>query len=416
MNFLFSLLLLFLFIPKGHQFVQENYSEDDAKDLDVEGTDGIDLDKVYGQYYATEATIDENVESTVPPSSVKTDENGGDSEFLPTTAPATAIEGSEENLSSDNSELSSNRKEYSMFSKGARDAVVESNSDSNVEGNKRKSPKVLEKNANLAVESSSVNNKDSTRMERKRNGDGGQNSVLSEKLKMDLKKNQKPVARDGENKFQMKKEDKSGKGIIAVKSEQNVDLQENSTAKPPYVLKHKMNQDKDQKQLDDIYFLFIVIGCSVAGIAGLALAGYCWYKLHTTAKAVSEAEYPGTYGAMSGKQPVHLMQSGDQKLDYNAEMYHYQHTKNQLAAMEKAGGSRVIKGETLEDEENSDEGDEGDYTVYECPGLAPAGDMTVVNPMFSDQEQVASDQDANGTHSGRSAEGSPSFPRHTPKE
>ena len=22
----------------------------------------------------------------------------------------------------------------------------------------------------------------------------------------------------------------------------------------------------------------IVIGCSVAGIAGLALAGYCWYK------------------------------------------------------------------------------------------------------------------------------------------
>ena len=37
----------------------------------------------------------------------------------------------------------------------------------------------------------------------------------------------------------------------------------------------------------------------------------------------------------------------------------------------RAGGSRVIKGETLEDEENSDEGDEGDYTVYECPGLAP---------------------------------------------
>ena len=31
----------------------------------------------------------------------------------------------------------------------------------------------------------------------------------------------------------------------------------------------------------------------------------------------------------------------------------------------------MIKGENLEDEENSDEGDEGDYTVYECPGLAP---------------------------------------------
>jgi len=40
--------------------------------------------------------------------------------------------------------------------------------------------------------------------------------------------------------------------------------------------------------------------------------------------------------------------------------------------MEKAGGAKGrIKGETLEDEENSDEGDEEDYTVYECHGLAP---------------------------------------------
>ena len=43
--------------------------------------------------------------------------------------------------------------------------------------------------------------------------------------------------------------------------------------------------------------------------------------------------------------------------------------------------------------------------------------MTVVNPMFSDQEQVTSDQDASGGgHSGRSAEGSPTFPRQKTNE
>ena len=36
-----------------------------------------------------------------------------------------------------------------------------------------------------------------------------------------------------------------------------------------------------------------------------------------------------------------------------------------------SGGKGGIKGDTLEDDENSDEGDEEDYTVYECHGLAP---------------------------------------------
>lgn len=38
----------------------------------------------------------------------------------------------------------------------------------------------------------------------------------------------------------------------------------------------------------------------------------------------------------------------------------------------RAGGAKgSIKGDTLDDEDNSDEGDEEDYTVYECHGLAP---------------------------------------------
>ena len=45
----------------------------------------------------------------------------------------------------------------------------------------------------------------------------------------------------------------------------------------------------------------------------------------------------------------------------------------------RAGGAKgSIKGETLDDEENSDEGDEEDYTVYECHGLAPVSLLLIL--------------------------------------
>lgn len=198
---------------------------------------------------------------------------------------------------------------------------------------------------------------------------------------------------------------------VGHKSPSVPDSNSSSSTPPPYIVKVKNTAAR--RELDDIYFLFIVIGCSVAGIAGLALAGYCWYKLHTTAKAVSEAEYAGYAAAKQGPQGG----QGDHKLDYSAEIYHYQQTKSQISAMEKASGRKgTIKGETLDDEDNSDEGDEEDYTVYECHGLAPTGDMTVVNPLFSDQEVVGSDQDGNGDRSGASGQGSPVPHRHSPQE
>lgn len=44
----------------------------------------------------------------------------------------------------------------------------------------------------------------------------------------------------------------------------------------------------------------------------------------------------------------------------------------------RASGTKGgIKGETLDDEENSDEGDDEDYTVYECHGLAPVSCLQI---------------------------------------
>ena len=74
------------------------------------------------------------------------------------------------------------------------------------------------------------------------------------------------------------------------------------------------------------------------------------------------------------------LNSGDRRLAQSAQMYHYQHQKQQMIAMEKANN------DTKPDNQSDSEGEteEGDYTVYECPGLAPTGEMEVKNPLFKE--------------------------------
>ena len=50
-------------------------------------------------------------------------------------------------------------------------------------------------------------------------------------------------------------------------------------------------------------------------------------------------------------------------------MYHYQHQKNQMIAINRTNGGAGQLQEESEGEMEG-EGEEGDYTVYECPGLA----------------------------------------------
>nr|KAG5690910.1 hypothetical protein BaRGS_003401 [Batillaria attramentaria] len=64
-------------------------------------------------------------------------------------------------------------------------------------------------------------------------------------------------------------------------------------------------------------------------------------------------------------------------------MYHYQHQKQQMIAMEKANGDMK---HDASDDESEEDNVEGDYTVYECPGLAPTGEMEVKNPLFRGDE------------------------------
>lgn len=44
------------------------------------------------------------------------------------------------------------------------------------------------------------------------------------------------------------------------------------------------------------------------------------------------------------------------------------------------------KKEGESDVDSEDEKADGDFTVYECPGLAPAGQLEVNNPLFSEEK------------------------------
>nr|CAI5867719.1 unnamed protein product [Callosobruchus analis] len=60
--------------------------------------------------------------------------------------------------------------------------------------------------------------------------------------------------------------------------------------------------------------------------------------------------------------------------------------------MESCTISRVQPGDrhgSVSEAESDEENEEGDYTVYECPGLAPTGEMEVKNPLFQDDPTPA---------------------------
>ncbi|CDW52558.1 Neural proliferation differentiation and control [Trichuris trichiura] len=90
-------------------------------------------------------------------------------------------------------------------------------------------------------------------------------------------------------------------------------------------------------------------------------------------------EYPsfGLPGSKKSRSPDSVA-AMDSKLASAAQLYHFQHTKQQIISMEHP--SCDVK-EPISDDSEVEE-DEGDYSVYECPGLAPTGDMEIDNPMF----------------------------------
>lgn len=134
-----------------------------------------------------------------------------------------------------------------------------------------------------------------------------------------------------------------------------------------------------------VYIIAIVAGISAAATVGLIAFGIGWYNLQKHVKNASDVEYPA-YGVTGPNKDI--SPSGDRRLAQSAQMYHYQHQKQQIIAMESRAAANERHG-SVSEADSDEENEEGDYTVYECPGLAPTGEMEVKNPLFQDDPTPA---------------------------
>ncbi|XP_028852990.1 neural proliferation differentiation and control protein 1 isoform X2 [Denticeps clupeoides] len=128
----------------------------------------------------------------------------------------------------------------------------------------------------------------------------------------------------------------------------------------------------------DHAFLITMFVCLMVGAVALILAGICWVRLRRGMLLAQKVDYPA-FGVM-GPHSYDNISSGDKKLAQSAQMYHYQHQKQQMLSLKHRDDAKIPESGATSDEENED----GDFTVYECPGLAPTGEMEVRNPLFDD--------------------------------
>jgi len=147
-----------------------------------------------------------------------------------------------------------------------------------------------------------------------------------------------------------------------------------------------LNSIEAKKRGNTTLFVVIVATCCVVGVVGLVAATMFWYKVHKRAEAAADSEYP-SYGVTgpnsSGGKISPSSTMSDRKLAQSAQMFHYQQQRQQMMAQEKAHlDAKPVNSDDSDDEAPTG----GDYTVYECPGLAPTGEMEVRNPLFAEPD------------------------------
>lgn len=128
---------------------------------------------------------------------------------------------------------------------------------------------------------------------------------------------------------------------------------------------------------DDSVFIVMSSVFIVTGSVALMIAGACWVRLQRGARLSQKLDY-APYGLRRPQNFENL--PGDRKLVQSAQMFHYQHQRAQMLSLDRQRDSpRVADSGASTDDDNDD-----DFTVYECPGLAPTGEMEVKNPLFDD--------------------------------
>ncbi len=82
--------------------------------------------------------------------------------------------------------------------------------------------------------------------------------------------------------------------------------------------------------------LAIVAVGSALTVFGIVGAGFCYHRVRRNSKASEDVDYPA-YGVTGpgGAKEFSPTSGADRKLAQNAQMYHYQHQKQQMIAFDR---------------------------------------------------------------------------------
>ncbi|OUC44362.1 hypothetical protein D917_09184 [Trichinella nativa] len=131
--------------------------------------------------------------------------------------------------------------------------------------------------------------------------------------------------------------------------------------------------------ISDTVFYSTAAVCSVAAVTGLIFAVYSYIRLRKQYKESQFNEFPQLNG--NGSKKIHSPNSVaamDSKLASAAQLYHFQHTKQQIISMEQLNSTHFTLSpscdvkEVMSDDSEVEE-DEGDYST---------GNMEINNPLF----------------------------------
>jgi hypothetical protein len=143
----------------------------------------------------------------------------------------------------------------------------------------------------------------------------------------------------------------------------------------------------------NIVFVAFVTMCCVIAVVGV-VGGTYYYRHGRKPNENTFDEFtryspagPGRDKLRKGRNSPNFAENGDESLAYKAQLHHYQQTKQKIIGNEE-GLSGALGGADVDASDKSDdEGEENNYSVYECPGLAPTGDIEVQNPNFEIKQQ-----------------------------
>ncbi|XP_069798852.1 neural proliferation differentiation and control protein 1-like isoform X2 [Dendropsophus ebraccatus] len=135
---------------------------------------------------------------------------------------------------------------------------------------------------------------------------------------------------------------------------------------PPQMKDGKLGRRK-KGEMNQTMSLTLIVICSLTALSGILVVATCWYRLQKEVRLAQEMAYTAYKG--SRQHPCH--KSADQMSHY---MQHYSAQKKHFQAQESS--------EKKPCQQLSTDSEVEEFDIYECPGLAPTGEMEVHNPLF----------------------------------